>query len=560
MKKYLYFIITLFSIINTILLSSCSIITPYSTSSGVDMKLSISLDSGCLEAVKEAINDGADLNQTSWSYHTQVSYDDNNPVSMCISRGKEEIACLLIESGAEPNYNKGRHSLLSYAIISRQFELAKALIEHGADVNYSFTEDGKEKTPISLLIEKSSLENSSDNSETALALLENGATISQEVMDGFVFNFGSDALDLPLILETAKFLINKNAYSISGPLREIILGNSDSALSCLNGIDNLESFDDEYKTAAIIYASAFSNTDVIEKLIGSGCNIQSAGYQQANLVSIAARYNTPSVVGFLINKGLKIEEPLSTTAASAEYCSIFNSNRETTEYIASRVKAGKVPLDYFKYACSEGNAEYIYARGELLSNYSDSELSDMLIDAAEGDSPEVFRALKKSGVSDFTNALWFCEYMSEETIRCLVDVGTDINSPDNSSMSALHSAIWGGNLGLVKTLVEAGAEVNPKFNDEGEDEITPLFSAISSGRIEIAEYLLKNGADIEAVNSCGYTPLLYAVDKLSYNIVELLLEYNADATAETPDGMNAYDLAESNFYTVEDEKMIEVLS
>lgn len=561
MKKRICCFVISVSFIICSLLSSCSKIAKSAASSGVDMKLSIAMESGCYEAVKEAINDGADINDTVWSYYTLVDNNDTNPVSISLSIAKEKIACLLIENGADPNYNKGRHSLLTYAVENGQFEAAKALIEHGAEVNYSFSEYGEKKTPLSILIRNSRFDsNSAERVDMASFLLKNGATLSQEEMDEFIYTVGSEAYDLSLIRNIAKALISNNIYSISSPFKEIIIGDFNAALDYLNKVDNLDSFDDEYKSSLIIYASAFGNSDIICRLLDLGCNIQTLGAQAANLVSVAARYNASAVVKLLIDKGVNLNEPLDTTAASAEYSAIFNDNRETTRYVAGISTQSKLPLDYFKSACSVGNSDYIHIRGNLLSGISEDDKENILLSAADGGSADVFKALEEAGITDFTAAFSQASNLSNEAIKFIIDSGTDINSPNSAVNSALFSAIWSGGLDRVKFLVELGASVNPNFGDDADDEPTPLFSAIASGNLEIAEYLLNNGANLDVKNCSGYTPLIYSVDNLSYNMTELLLNHNADKTAKTPDGLTAYDLAQSNYHTVEDQKMIDILS
>ena len=560
MKKKLACLIISFAFAISCLLSSCSKVLRTAASSGVDMKLSIALDGDCLEAIKEAIDDGADLNHTAWSYYTEIAEDDNNPVSMCISRGKEDIACILVESGADPNYNVGGHSLLTYAISSGQLKLAKTLVEYGADVNYIFNDGDDVKSPLDILLDSSRFDKPVQE-DFASFLLENSYDISQVNLDMFIFNTGAQSFDLSapqtydlsVIRSVAKHAINKNEYHTISPMEEILLGDCEAALDYLSNGDTLKDFPDleSEQYSVMLYAAAFGNTELIDRLLSLGIELDPA------MLSAAARYNTPEVVKFLVDNGAAVSNSTSTPS-SAEYASIFNPNTETTKYVASLSSPDRVPLDYFISACSVGNAEYINQRSELIKALTDDDKYNLIINAGLGGSAEVFKALKNAEISDFTPALTMSAYMSQEAISYILDSGTDINAPKTSIDSALYSAIRYGDLDKVKFLVEAGAKINPGFHDNDISDPTPLLTAVELGRLDIAEYLLENGADTEAANSSGYTPLLYAVDSLSYNMAQLLLEYNADKTARTNDGMTAYDLAQSNYYTVEDEKMLEL--
>ena len=57
--------------------------------------------------------------------------------------------------------------------------------------------------------------------------------------------------------------------------------------------------------------------------------------------------------------------------------------------------------------------------------------------------------------------------------------------------------------------------------------LTPLMLACKSGNIEIVKYLINKNADINYINKKGMTAIKYASMYKHYNIIKLLLEYNA---------------------------------
>ncbi|XP_063292663.1 protein phosphatase 1 regulatory subunit 12C isoform X1 [Pelobates fuscus] len=83
-----------------------------------------------------------------------------------------------------------------------------------------------------------------------------------------------------------------------------------------------------------------------------------------------------------------------------------------------------------------------------------------------------------------------------------------IDSTNTDGISALHQACIDENLEVVEFLVNHGANVNQADNEGW----TPLHVAASCGYMEIAEYLLKHSANIAAVNSDGDVPLDIAED------------------------------------------------
>ena len=108
----------------------------------------------------------------------------------------------------------------------------------------------------------------------------------------------------------------------------------------------------------------------------------------------------------------------------------------------------------------------------------------------------------------------------------------------------LISAIKANDLPAVKESLEKGAEVEARNKNGG----TPLmFAAQFSSTPEIVTLLLAKGAEIEARDNGGWTPLMYAAAASSTpEIVTLLLEKGADALAKDEDGKKAIDHAQGN--------------
>jgi hypothetical protein len=92
--------------------------------------------------------------------------------------------------------------------------------------------------------------------------------------------------------------------------------------------------------------------------------------------------------------------------------------------------------------------------------------------------------------------------------------------------TALHAAASHGQLEVARFLLAQGAPVNA-FNGWGE---TPLHCAAAAGHLEMIACLLEHGADINArlAGSALGTPLWSASEKLLLGAVRYLLERGAD--------------------------------
>jgi len=90
----------------------------------------------------------------------------------------------------------------------------------------------------------------------------------------------------------------------------------------------------------------------------------------------------------------------------------------------------------------------------------------------------------------------------------------------------LHFAAQDGNLERVKKLIADGYPLNV-FDDIDK---TPLHYAAEKEHFDVAEYLIKSGADVNAHNRdrAGDTPLGAIAGNCSYNMAKLLVDAGAD--------------------------------
>uniref|UniRef100_A0A671SBG0 Myotrophin n=1 Tax=Sinocyclocheilus anshuiensis TaxID=1608454 RepID=A0A671SBG0_9TELE len=73
----------------------------------------------------------------------------------------------------------------------------------------------------------------------------------------------------------------------------------------------------------------------------------------------------------------------------------------------------------------------------------------------------------------------------------------------------------------------------------------PLHYAADSGQAEMLEFLLSKGADVNAPDKHGITPLLSATYEGHVSCVKILLEKGAVKERKGPDGLSAFEAAES---------------
>ena len=98
-----------------------------------------------------------------------------------------------------------------------------------------------------------------------------------------------------------------------------------------------------------------------------------------------------------------------------------------------------------------------------------------------------------------------------------------IDKPDMD----LHTAVLYNNLEAVRQHIEAGTDINAKEPFGGS---TPLITAVTFDKKEIAKTLVDAGADLTATNNDGSTALHSAAFFCRVEMVQMLIDANADKT------------------------------
>jgi ankyrin repeat protein len=110
-----------------------------------------------------------------------------------------------------------------------------------------------------------------------------------------------------------------------------------------------------------------------------------------------------------------------------------------------------------------------------------------------------------------------------KVIAQYLEKGNDVNAIIDNETLLIHAA-QKGKLSVVKFLLEHGANINAA-NESG---FTPLMAAIASGHMDVLEELLAHGADIKAMTNDGETALTFAAFTGNIPAIRQLLSKGAD--------------------------------
>ena len=130
---------------------------------------------------------------------------------------------------------------------------------------------------------------------------------------------------------------------------------------------------------------------------------------------------------------------------------------------------------------------------------------------------------------------------SRPATMALINAGADPNARDTTGKSVLSYAVYLKQPEIIAALVSKGADLDaPSEAGDGGNPAPPIFMAIKSGDLAIVQQLVAAGANVNALDQQGSTPLHRAVltrpADFATALVATLLRAGADANAMRPKG------------------------
>jgi ankyrin repeat protein len=112
-------------------------------------------------------------------------------------------------------------------------------------------------------------------------------------------------------------------------------------------------------------------------------------------------------------------------------------------------------------------------------------------------------------------------------LEFLMNKGCVVDSIDNRLYTPLFYAVMFNFLNVADFLLKNGADVNATA-DPFHKHNTPLFDAIEIGQVKMVKFLIKNGANVNYRNRYHEMPLNIAINSKNLPLVKLLIESGAN--------------------------------
>lgn len=270
---------------------------------------------------------------------------------------------------------------------------------------------------------------------------------------------------------------------------------------------------DNQKTA-LMYAAQGGHTAIVEALVAGGAKVNARAYYDETALMFAASEGRTATALRLLELGADLHAAAGNSSREREALAFGGSYGGTALLYAARGKHGETARmlleRYGRHSIEDAKEVYYYS---LFTG--DIALMEAL--AARGLDPPDDIALSAAA-----------QQASPEVFAWIVDRRKRSGKPLPASM--LADAAQSGSLAKVKPMVDAGADVNARDN-QGH---SPLFYAVYKGSPDAVAYLLDHGARPNVAESnlgyggMGETPLAMAVQKGDIASVKLLLAKGAN--------------------------------
>eukprot|EP01122_Echinamoeba_exundans_P013977 TRINITY_DN6229_c0_g1_i1.p1 TRINITY_DN6229_c0_g1~~TRINITY_DN6229_c0_g1_i1.p1 ORF type:complete len:781 (-),score=153.69 TRINITY_DN6229_c0_g1_i1:97-2439(-) len=304
------------------------------------------------------------------------------------------------------------------------------------------------------------------------------------------------------------------------------------------------------------------SVDCALALLDAGANIEAPDQNGWTALHIAASKGNDAIVDLLLSKGASInattianQTPLLMAACNGHIAVVrrlISANADTKIRVASSHESALI------YAVQNGHntiaKELITYDAELLTLATVSGATPLHV-AVQVDRKDMVELLLDAGANvnakkgDGDSPLHIaCLLNRVGLISYLIERGANLSAKNNYGATVLHSACSRKRLETVLELLRCGASVSIRDNDG----LTPFHTLCSSFvtiedqdnsdpsktvEIQIANALIKAGAEINSPDRVGGTPLHHCVCKKEHaHLLKFLLEKGADPSIEDKTG------------------------
>ncbi|XP_044082191.1 ankyrin repeat and KH domain-containing protein 1 isoform X7 [Neovison vison] len=286
---------------------------------------------------------------------------------------------------------------------------------------------------------------------------------------------------------------------------------------------------------ALTYACAGGFVDIVKVLLNEGANIEDHNENGHTPLMEAASAGHVEVARVLLDHGAGINTHSNEFKESALTLACYKGHLDMVRFLLDAGADQEHKTDEMHTAlmeaCMDGHVEVarlLLDSGAQVNMPADSFESPLTL-AACGGHVELAALLIERGanleeVNDegYTPLMEAAREGHEEMVALLLAQGANINAQtEETQETALTLACCGGFSEVADFLIKAGADLELGCS-------TPLMEASQEGHLELVKYLLAAGANVHATTATGDTALTYACENGHTDVADVLLQAGAD--------------------------------
>uniref|UniRef100_A0A8D2LHU1 K Homology domain-containing protein n=1 Tax=Varanus komodoensis TaxID=61221 RepID=A0A8D2LHU1_VARKO len=294
---------------------------------------------------------------------------------------------------------------------------------------------------------------------------------------------------------------------------------------------------------ALTYACAGGFVDIVKVLLKAGANIEDHNENGHTPLMEAASAGHVEVARVLLEYGAGINTHSNEFKESALTLACYKGHLDMVRFLLEAGADQEHKTDEMHTAlmeaCMDGHVEVarlLLDSGAQVNMPADSFESPLTL-AACGGHVELAALLIERGanleeVNDegYTPLMEAAREGHEEMVALLLAQGANINAQtEETQETALTLACCGGFSEVADFLIKAGADIELGCS-------TPLMEAAQEGHLELVKYLLAAGANVHATTATGDTALTYACENGHTDVADVLLQAGADLEHESEGG------------------------
>ncbi|CAG9986134.1 unnamed protein product [Clonostachys byssicola] len=261
----------------------------------------------------------------------------------------------------------------------------------------------------------------------------------------------------------------------------------------------------------LIMASEQGMLDIVEYLLNNGAVVDIRDSNGDTCTIAAAREGHTKLLQLLINKGADIEA----------------TNREGWTALKAASNSREIET-----------AQLLFDNGAKVHNSMNIKIETSM--AGGNKLQGVAKLLPKMAGASHHTLYSAVSARDLNLVQQLVEQGADINLKDENQLTALMLASRHGDVDTILYLIGQGADIDAYSSNS---KVTALLIAVKAGRRNVVRLLVEKGADISATDRSGWTVLHFACQRNYLALARFLIAHGADPLARTKAGSTTLGIA-----------------